>query len=90
MTLAQVNNLKRRYSAALRMPPLPGGVKDPDATSVRPPLTPPLVLEIARIGGSFTRAEYHHARYSYRDRPEVVAYLDAAAEARHEGWSKWN
>lgn len=76
----------RRDRAARALPALATGDRDPLFPTILPrrPMHPATTLEVARIGGLMTRAEYRAAWVAY---PEHRSMLNAAAAAQHEGWA---
>ena len=75
---------QRRHEAALRLPPLDNGHRDP-ATNLDELKTPSLltICELAAIGGTLTRdllIEAWHAA------PDARPTLEAAAKAQQDGW----
>ena len=75
--------LRRRHQAAQRIMPNADGVRDSLYKPLRPTMDPATIVEIARIGGLLSRAQYRAAWFAH---PEHRELLDAVAAAQHEGW----
>ncbi|MDK8764086.1 hypothetical protein QP922_09670 [Corynebacterium sp. MSK218] len=75
---------QRRHAAALRLPPLDNGHRDP-ATNLDELKTPSLltICELAAMGAPVTRDMLVEAWHSM---PDARPVLEAAAKAQQDGW----